>query len=189
MDDGLNSSSSRWVTIHSRNHECKAAHSAAITLLKAHHSSHVSPVESSTSAVYAPPPLPIVDPTITETSVLDAFWNSAKMKQDRREVMGRVEQNAEALATLCDSDEEEPYVFSGKDLLLQLIDTAVGNTREIKKQGDKIQHLEDTVDLHAGRIAQLEATVADLRAQLKQMAESYHALKHIHDQCVDPDER
>jgi hypothetical protein len=83
----------------------------------------------------------------------------------------RVEQNAEALATLCDSDEEEPYVFSGKDLLLQLIDAAVGNTREIKKQSAKIQHLEETVELHTSRIAQLEESVAELRTQLKQMTE------------------
>ena len=94
-----------------------------------------------------------------------------------------VESNAKAAATLCDSDEEEPYVFSGKDLLIQLIDASAGQRRDLNKCKTRVGQLENTVEEQKSRIEHLEDTCAMLKEQIKYLTESHEELKLLHSQC------
>lgn len=185
IEDHTVSNSARWVTLHSRSKACRDNHKAALAHIKAYVSSHVSTEE-------AAPPAPVVAPTITppvhtcpvvsEDTVLDTFWRSAKATESRRELMNFVESNAHALATL-DSDDDESDRLSGKDFLLQLIDTAIGRNKDLNKYKSRVLQLENTVDTQSSRIEQLEDTCAMLKEQIKYLTESHEELKLLHSQC------
>jgi CII-binding regulator of phage lambda lysogenization HflD len=96
--------------------------------------------------------------------------------------MNFVESNAHALATL-DSDDDESDRLSGKDFLLQLIDTAIGRNKDLNKYKSRVLQLENTVDTQSSRIEQLEDTCAMLKEQIKYLTESHEELKLLHSQC------
>ena len=174
IEDTVGINSTRWLTLHSRSKPCKENHVAAVGRIKAYIATH------NTITVGAPAH---ICPTVSEDNVFDSFWNKAKTTASRREMMDFVESNAEAAATLCDSEEEEPYVFSGKDLLLQLIDASAGQRRDVNKCKTRIGLLENTVEDQKSRIENLEDTCAMLKEQIKYLTASHEELKLLHSQC------
>lgn len=186
IEDTAGVNSTRWLTLHSRSKLCKENHIAAVGRMKAYIATHNTVTVGAPEAVPPPPPPPApihTCPTVSEDKVFASFWNKAKSTAGRREMMDFIESNAEAAATLCDSEEEEPYVFSGKDLLLQLIDASVGQKRDLNKCTTRIGHLENTIEDQKSRIENLEDTCAMLKEQIKYLTASHEELKLLHSQC------
>lgn len=166
IEDHAVANSARWVTLHARSKACRDNHKAALAHIKAYISSHVStdaPVVVASTHV---------SPIVSEDKVLDSLWRSAKATASRRELMDVVESNAEAMASL----DDESYEFSGKDLFLQLIDTAIGRNRDLNKYKQRVDTLEETVE-------QLEDTCATLKEQIKFLKESHEEFRLQHSQC------
>lgn len=186
IEDTAGINSTRWLTLHSRSNPCKENHVAAVGRIKAYIATHntITVGPPPVTSVVVPTPAPIhTCPTVSEDKVFDSFWNKAKSTVGRRELMEFVESNAEAAATLCDSDEEEPYIFSGKDLLLQLIDASAGQRRDLNKCKTRVGQLENTVEEQKSRIEHLEDTCAMLKEQIKYLTESHEEFKLLHSQC------
>ena len=184
IEDTVGVNSTRWLTIHSRSKPCKENHVAAVGRIKAYIATHNTiPVGPLPTTPVVPAPPSHTCPTVSEDKVFDSFWNKAKSTASRRELMEFVESNAKAAATLCDSDEEEPYVFSGKDLLIQLIDASAGQRRDLNKCKTRVGQLENTVEEQKSRIEHLEDTCAMLKEQIKYLTESHEELKLLHSQC------
>ena len=181
IEDYTGVNSTRWITLHSRSKPCKENHVVALGRIKAYIAAHgpVSATPHPTSTL----PKSHTCAVISEESVLNSFWTTAKSTACRRELMEFVETNAKAAASLSDSDDEDSYVFSGKDLLIRLIDTAIGRNRDLNKCKGRISNLEETVETQAGRIEHLEETCAILKEQIKYLTESHEELKLLHSQC------
>lgn len=165
LEDGHGVTTTRWATRHSTKLSCKLHHVAALNAFK-----HSIGVSVDISAAPAP------TPACTE-EVFNKFWREVRHKTTRTEFMDFIESNAKAMATLCDSDEEEEYIFCGKELLIQLIDTAAANYRELRKCKIHIMQLEETVESHAKRIDDLETAIKKhteeiniLKAQMQEMS-------------------
>ena len=179
IEDHAVANSARWVTLHARSKVCRDNHKAALTHIKAYVSSHAStePTASTTTSITVTPAH--VCPIVSEDNVLDSFWRSAKEIDSRRELLEFVESNAMTMASL----DDETYEFSGKDLFLKVIDTAIGRNRDLNKYRQRVENLEETLEMQSSRVEQLEDTCATLKEQIRYLTESHEEFRLQHSQC------
>lgn len=147
LEDGHGVTTTRWSTRHSTKTSCKLHHVSALNAFK-----QSIGVSIDISVAIATPPVCTED-------VFNKFWREVRHKTTRTEFMDFIESNTKAMATLCDSDEEEEYIFCGKELLIQLIDAAAANYKELRNCKIHIKNLEETVETQTKRIDDLETVI------------------------------
>lgn len=146
----------RWLRLHSKKTDCKAAHAAAMTAFKALQES-VTPAAA---------PTPAVSPV---TNSLDSVW--MRMKEDVRTRSALLDVETRFRATFDDdSDNEgETFTLDMAEGFKQLARDAIGFKREMERQ-------KAIVSDHESRLQQLETEMKLVRAEKEAVLRQNHSI-------------
>lgn len=158
-----------WVTKHSKNTECKKAHTQLYQELKKNLSESTLPICQETS--HTPSPIPSTPHQPTNT--IESLWE--KFKTDRRmtQFMIKLEEQCDPVS-YDDSDDDNTsveYTFTAKDGFEMAIITGMENKKDIDKLKGKVNELEKEIEAikieQYNQNLQYQKMIFDLQTSLK----------------------
>lgn len=158
MSDGYEGNGSRWITMHAKSKDCRAAHGAALAALR---EELVGPVP----LTQPEGPKPLAD--------LWALWKSH----------GRMRPYMEEIETSCKdmSAEEEDPVFDPAEGLRQVVMSAIGYKKEVAVKKEEIEKMvvahEEELITHRDVIRQHEISIRNMMAEIAELHRRTAALE------------
>ena len=173
MSDGYDGNGSRWVTLHSRKAECRAAHAGALAALR--------------QELGTPPPT--AQPSPPPSVPLESMWRDWKADGRLRPLMEEVEDTCKWAC------EDEDPVFDPSDGLRQVIVSAMGYKKEMElskaeltkiaiRHDEELMVYRDALAKQSRAIGSLESAIrqqehenADLRRRLAALEKENEQMK------------
>lgn len=150
VGDGSEPNQQRWITMHGKSAECRAAHAAALVAIR--------------QATGAPAPAPTPQPQPIQSSI-DALWDECKVDTRLRPVMTEVEE-------FC---REMDDVFDVKEGVKQLARSVVGYKKDIAMTKAQMTQM---VQAHEHELTEQRVAIHQLQGETQGLQSCIRQLKY-----------